>query len=137
MSPFFQTICARRKYLNSCLNICVSANVEKDMSLATELKGTQFTDEVLNSPSPVLVDFWAPWCGPCKRLGPELDAVATELGAQLKVVKINVDDDPEIAQRYGVSGIPNMTLFKGGKVVDQLVGLAPRATITAMVKRHL
>jgi len=107
------------------------------MSLATEVKGTQFDQEVLQSSSPVLVDFWAPWCGPCKRLGPELDAVATELGTQVKIVKVNVDEDPEIAQKYGVSGIPNMTLFKGGKVVDQMVGLAPRATISQMIKRHV
>lgn len=92
---------------------------------------------MLKSPVPVIVDFWAPWCGPCRRLSPELDAVAEELGDKAKVVKVNTDENPELAQRYGVLGIPNLIFFRDGQVADQIVGLVPRTTISSTVKRIL
>jgi thioredoxin 1 len=107
------------------------------MSQATAVSTADFQQEVLQSPIPVLVDFWAPWCGPCRRIAPELDAVAEELVGQVKIVKVNVDEHPAIAEQYGVRGIPNLIIFKGGSVVDQIVGLVPRAAISSALKRHI
>ncbi len=107
------------------------------MSQATAVSTSDFQQEVLQSPVPVLVDFWAPWCGPCRRIAPELDAVAAELAEKVKIVKVNVDEDPQIAERFGVVGIPNLIVFKGGAPVDRIVGLVPRQTISDVLKRHL
>jgi thioredoxin 1 len=82
----------------------------------------RFGADVLQSDIPVVVDFWAAWCGPCRALAPHLDTLATRFAGQAKVVKVNADDDPEVAARYGIRGLPTLLVFKGGKVVDQLVG---------------
>jgi thioredoxin 1 len=107
------------------------------MSLATAVSKVDFDSEVLQATVPVVVDFWAEWCGPCRKLGPELDAVAAEIGDKAKVVKVNVDENPELSERYGVRGIPNLVFFHNGKVVDQIVGLVPRTTISGALKRIL
>ncbi|MEW5983312.1 MAG: thioredoxin [Acidobacteriota bacterium] len=86
---------------------------------------------------PVLVDFWAEWCAPCRRLAPTIDAVAAELDGQLKVGKLNVDENPGTTSRFGIRGIPTLILFKGGKAVDQVVGLVSQSELTSMVKGHL
>jgi thioredoxin 1 len=107
------------------------------MSQATAVSTIDFDKEVLQSSIPVLVDFWAPWCGPCRRIADEVDAVASELQGKAKVVKVNVDENGALAEKYGVRGIPNLVIFKGGSVVDQIVGLVPRATISSTLKRHV
>src|SRR5215475_4467207 len=96
-----------------------------------------FDQDVLNSEIPVLVDFWAPWCGPCRAMSPTVDAVASEYDGRIKVGKLNTDDNPATAMRYQVRGIPTLLLFKGGKVVDQRVGAMPKPELVKMLAPHL
>ena len=93
-----------------------------------------FDVEVLRSELPVLLDLWAPWCGPCKAIAPTVEALAGEYDGQLKVVKLNVDDNPKTPANYNVRGIPNLILFKGGEVQEQIVGAVPRAKLEAAIK---
>ena len=93
-----------------------------------------FEAEVLNSDSPVVVDFWAEWCGPCKQLSPLIDELADEMGDKVKVVKINIDESPEAPTKYGVRGIPTLMVFKGGQVVDTRVGGMPKSQLTEWVE---
>lgn len=96
-----------------------------------------FEAEVLQAEKPVLVDFYADWCGPCKMLAPAVDAVAEEVSGKAKVGKLNIDENIEIAERYGVMSIPTLILFKGGNEVDRLVGLQPKDTLSSFVKAAL
>ncbi len=89
---------------------------------AQQVNDKDFEAEVLKSDVPVLVDFWAEWCGPCRALGPSIDALASEKGQQIKVVKVNIDDSPNAPSKYGVRSIPTLLIFKGGQVVAQTVG---------------
>ena len=106
---------------------------EKITNLTTDsLKST-----VASSALPVLVDFWAPWCGPCKAIAPILEELATELDGQLVIAKVNIDDNDAAATDHGVRAIPTMLLFKGGKVVETLVGMMPKAGLKAKLAPHL
>ena len=94
---------------------------------------SNFDQEVMKSATPVLVDFWAPWCGPCKAIAPILEQVAGEYAGRLKVVKVNVDDNPQVPQRFGVRGIPNLLIVKDGAVKDQIIGAVPKAQLVKAV----
>ena len=89
---------------------------------AQQVSDKDFEQEVLKAQGPVLVDFWAEWCGPCRVLGPSIDALAAEKGPQIKVVKVNIDENPSAPTKYGVRSIPTLLIFKGGEVVAQTVG---------------
>ena len=97
------------------------------------LTSDNFAKEVLESGIPVLVDFWASWCGPCKMLGPVISEIAEENDGKIKVGKVNVDDEEELAAQYGIQSIPTVLLFKGGEVVSQSLGFKPKAFFTDMI----
>jgi thioredoxin 1 len=102
-----------------------------------EATDTNFKNEVLGSQGLSIVDFWAEWCGPCRMLGPTIEAIADEYAGKVKVYKMNVDENPETPTQYHIRGIPTVILFKGGQVVDQLVGNQPRDVITQAIQRQL
>jgi len=102
-----------------------------------EVTDANFDEEVLRSEQPVLVDFWAAWCGPCKAIGPAVDGVAQAYAGKLKVTKLNVDANGSTPMRYGIRGIPALLFFKDGKVADQIVGYVPQDVIEEKVKRLL
>lgn len=96
-----------------------------------------FEAQVLQADLPVLVDFWAPWCGPCHMVSPVVEALAGEYAGSLKVCKVNVDEAPMIAGKYGIRGIPTLMIFKNGEVVDQQVGVVPKEVIVSKISPHL
>lgn len=101
------------------------------------LTGDNFDAEVLHSKQPVLVDFWASWCMPCRMLGPTIDALESDFNGKVKITKLNVDEHKEISSRYGIMSIPTVLLFKGGEVVEQFVGVQPKATYADAINKYL
>jgi thioredoxin 1 len=102
-----------------------------------EVTDSNFDQTVLKSEQPVMVDFWAPWCGPCRALAPVVDELATSYQGKVKVTKLNVDNNPSTANRYQVTGIPTLLIFKNGQLQDQLVGYKPKEEIERALTRHL
>jgi thioredoxin 1 len=98
-----------------------------------KVDNNNFASEVLQSAEPVVVDFWAEWCGPCKMIAPALEEISTEMSGKVKVVKLNIDDNPELAAQFGVRSIPTLAIFKGGKVADIKVGAAPKTALSAWI----
>ncbi|MHB0912046.1 MAG: thioredoxin [Armatimonadota bacterium] len=107
------------------------------MSNAADVTAINFDQEVLNSDKPVLVDFWAEWCGPCRMIAPSVDEIAGEYTGRLKVMKVDIDQEASIAARYGVMSIPTLILFKGGKVAEQIIGALPKQKIVEKITPHL
>jgi len=107
------------------------------MAEPMEVNADAFSKEVLEEAGPVLVDFWAEWCGPCRMLAPVVEEIAREMEKKVKVVKVNVDLNPSLAASYGIMSIPTLILFKAGKPVERLIGYMPKAKIVEAINRHL
>ena len=101
------------------------------------LTDQNFKEEILNSEVPALVDFWAPWCGPCKMVSPAVEEIANQYDGKIKVGKLNVDDAPMTASQYSVMSIPTLMIFKGGEVVDKIIGAVPKEQIEEKIKAHI
>ncbi|MCO6495656.1 MAG: thioredoxin [Bacteroidetes bacterium] len=105
--------------------------------MALTFNDSNFQNEVLNSDKPVLVDFWAEWCGPCRMIAPVVEELSSEYSGKAVIGKVNVDENPGISGQFGIRSIPTLLIFKGGKVVDKLVGALPKSHIAAKIEAHL
>lgn len=107
------------------------------MSNALEVTDLTFEQEVLNSKELTIVDFWAPWCGPCRKLSPILDEIAQDFEGKIKVTKINTDENTKVAQQLSISSLPSILIFKNGEGVERLVGLMPKSSLVSNIEKHL
>ncbi|HYX13299.1 MULTISPECIES: thioredoxin [Nostoc] len=107
------------------------------MSTAAQVTDSSFKQEVLDSDVPVLVDFWAPWCGPCRMVAPVVDEISEQYKGQIKVVKVNTDENPQVASQYGIRSIPTLMIFKDGQKVDMVVGAVPKTTLASTLEKYL
>ncbi|MEB3277814.1 MAG: thioredoxin [Lyngbya sp.] len=107
------------------------------MAAAAPVTDASFQQEVLDSDVPVLVDFWAPWCGPCRMVAPVVDEIAEQYAGKVKVVKLNTDENPSVAGQYGIRSIPTLMIFKGGLKVDMVVGAVPKTTLANTIEKYL
>jgi len=109
----------------------------KSFIMALQFTDANFQDQVLNATQPVLVDFWAEWCGPCRMVGPVVEEIANEMQGQALVGKLDVDSNPQVASQYGIRSIPTLLVFKNGQVVEKQVGVVPKQNLVALLKAHL
>jgi thioredoxin 1 len=112
-----------------------TAEQKKEIFMANQITDGTFEQDVLQSDIPVLIDFWAPWCGPCRAMGPVIDELAEEFEGQVKIVKMNVDENSATPGKYGIRAIPTLILFKGGEVVDQSTGAVSKSSIKEMITK--
>jgi thioredoxin 1 len=105
--------------------------------MAKELTASAFQTDVIQADKPVLVDFWASWCGPCRALGPIVEEIGEEMADRLTVLKCNVDDEGELAQKFGIMSIPTLILFKNGNIVHRMIGSMPKASLVEQIEAHL
>lgn len=104
---------------------------------AVQVTDSSFKQDVLESEIPVLVDFWAPWCGPCRMVAPVVDEISEQYDGQVKVVKLNTDENPSVASQYGIRSIPTLMIFKDGQRVDMVVGAVPKTTLANTLEKYL
>ena len=108
-----------------------------DNNNVTQVSDASFEGDILKSPVPVLVDFWAPWCGPCRSVAPIVEDLATQYAGKLKVAKVNVDESTDVAMKYQITSIPTFILFKNGQVADRALGALPRSEFVKLIDRHI
>ena len=118
-------------------NVQNDSRNETPRATVQNVSDSDFASTVIDSDRPVLVDFWAEWCGPCRALGPTIDELASDYEPQLAVVKVNVDDSPQTAAKYGVRSIPTIMLFRDGKPTETAVGARPKAQLAELIDRNL
>lgn len=138
--PFYQQFCRERRSLEKWRGAASGAmlsfnNHTKTMNEPININSASFDKAVLQSPLPVLVDFWAPWCGPCQMIGPVLKEIAHENADRFRVTKVNIDDDPELQQRFQVRGVPTLLFFQGGQLKDQVVGVLSKKAIVEKLEK--